>query len=113
MAASARKRARLLERVDADAARLERERVPYALAWAAQLRGGAAALRDEARAAEGHLAHAIVGFTRADMALEAAVTRARLAERTGGDEGEAALDWLRAQGCAHPRRIVRMALPLA
>jgi hypothetical protein len=79
------------------------------------VQAGAAATRREAKRAQGLLESAERGFTAADMALHAAVTRRRRGELMGGEAGSdlvAAADaWMSGQAIMNPARMAQMLAP--
>jgi hypothetical protein len=105
----------LLSDAERDARRLERERVPWALAHAAYLRAAIAQARGDTHAAREGLALAASRYVAADMLLYAAATRRRLGQSLGGDEGRAlvvAADaWMAAQSIRNPTRMTAMYAP--
>jgi len=87
--ASAGSPRRMLSAAEADAHRLERERVPWARAFAALIRAGVAAGRGRPGAAADRLVEAAARFEALHMAVFAAAARRRLGEVRGGPEGRA------------------------
>jgi len=72
-----------------DAARLERERRPHALAAAALLRAGVAAGRGQVALAAAGLTEAARGYASAEMLVHAAAARRACGALLGGVEGRA------------------------
>jgi hypothetical protein len=105
----------LLRAARCDAARLERERVPWAKAYAVLIRAGLAAARGDRPSAEMLLTDAAGRFDAADMALDAVATRRRLGDLIDGDRGAAlrnqADDWMTSQGIRRPDRIAAVFAP--
>jgi len=108
-------RERLLRSAERDRGRLLRDGHPWATAIAQLLGAGAAHLRRDEAACIDRLRAAIAAFDVLGMALHAAVARARLAERLGGDEGLAlrarADAWLAGQHVRNPGAIVATFAP--
>jgi tRNA A-37 threonylcarbamoyl transferase component Bud32 len=109
------RRAALLSRVDGDARRLEKERMPWTAPFASLLRAGAVLQRRDAEEAVPLLLAAESGFGAADMRLYEAAVRRRRGEMLGGDEGRAltagADAWMEAQGIRRPDRFVEAMAP--
>jgi hypothetical protein len=106
------RRDELLARARADAARLDRERRPHALAGASLVRGGAAWAQGERAEAVAHLLAAARGYGSAEMRVHAACAL-RAAGVLGGDEaGRARVaradEVLGAEGVVDPARWTRM-----
>lgn len=97
------------------AGRLERERIPYATAFARLIRAGVAAAGGQAQKAVDLLQEALAQFDAAEMYLVAAATRRRLGEAQGGDRGRELVRqadaWMRSQTIQNPRRIAAMYTP--
>jgi hypothetical protein len=105
----------LLRAAEADARRLQRENVPFATAHAQFLRSGVAARRGDLRGAVDLLTAASASFAAADMQLYAAVTRRRLGQVLGGDEGRALVDeanaWMTKQTIRNTARMTAAYAP--
>jgi hypothetical protein len=106
--------ARLLEIATKAARKIEREKMPWALAIAQLVDASVAAVRGDGGASNALLAaeHALVA---ADMHLYAAATQFRRGQLTGGDSGTAlaakAREELVALGARNPERIADMVVP--
>ncbi len=102
---------------DAEAAarKLERKNAHWATAHARFLRAGVAAGRGDLSSAVALLAAASRGFDGTDMRLYATVTRRRLGQLLGGDEGrvlvEKANSWMTDQTIRNPARMTAMYAP--
>jgi hypothetical protein len=98
-----------------DIRRLERERVPWACAFAQLLRATVAHLDGDPDGAVAGLSHAVDAFSVADMQLYAAVSRRRLGLLVGGTSGEAlrleANHWMSAQEIRNPDAMARLIAP--
>jgi eukaryotic-like serine/threonine-protein kinase len=98
-----------------DAARLEREGLPWADAQASLVRAGLASLHGRRAEAVAHLEQAAVRFRSCDMELCAAVADRRLGETLGGPDGrplvERADGWMAAQGVRRPDRLANLFAP--
>src|SRR5262249_9812765 len=98
-----------------DAARLEREGLPWADAQASLVRAGLAALEGRRDEAVTHLGRSSARFRSCDMALCAAVADRRLGEALGGPDGrplvERADGWMAAQGVRRPDRLANLFAP--
>jgi tetratricopeptide (TPR) repeat protein len=94
---------------------MERERMPWGLALAQLVRGGALHLRGDRPGALAAFQAAEQGFTACDMALHAHAARGRRGELQGGTEGQAlvaeAEAWMRGQGIVRPDRILAVIAP--
>jgi hypothetical protein len=105
----------LLRSAVADAARIERENMPWAQPFVSLIRGSAAAQRGELDAALRHLWSAESGFNGAGMQLLAAAARRRRGRLAGGDEGRRLTDdadaWMRAQDIRNSERLAAMLAP--
>lgn len=114
-AAETRERNALLGGAERHARAILRERTHWAHPLALLVQAGAAATRREAERAQGLLQSAETGFTAADMALHAAVTRRRRGELMGGEAGSdlvAAADaWMSGQDIVNPARMAQMLAP--
>jgi hypothetical protein len=100
-----------------DARALERERIPWAVAFAKVVRAEVAlATRGDGERAARLLREAAAGFETADMALYAACSRRALGEVLGGDEGSAMVRevdaWMRSETVVSPERIARLMVPV-
>jgi hypothetical protein len=111
LAASGRDASKRLAEAEADAQRLERERVGYARAFATAVRAAASAQRGQLAKALDLLDGAARAFTAEGMALHAAAARLRRARLAGASDGEAAEAWMRKQGVAVPDHVLRMLMP--
>jgi len=98
-----------------DAARLERERLPWADAQALTVRAGLAALRGRHGGAAAHLREAAARFRGCDMPLCAAAADLRLGAITGGPAGDAlagqAAAWMNSQAVRRPDRVADLFAP--
>ena len=105
----------LLCAAERDAARIERERLPYGDPIAALLKAGVAASRGRPEEAVARLVAAESGFTAAEMSLHAAVARRRRGELQGGDEGRGLVAFadarFRAESVKDPARMAGMLAP--
>jgi serine/threonine protein kinase len=105
----------LLRAAECDARRLDRERRPWASAYAQFIRGGIALRRGDAAKAEELLTKAAASFEAVDMNLCAAVTRRRLGELMGGDRGRALVEeadrWMMMQQIQNPAQWAAMYSP--
>jgi hypothetical protein len=105
----------MLRAAAGDARRLERQRLPWALAYARLVRAALAIRRGDPTTAAALLREAAPGFEAADMCLYAAVCRRRLGELVGGAEGEALLaeagTWMADQQIRDPARITALYAP--
>jgi serine/threonine protein kinase len=106
---------RHLSAAEADAKKLEGERMAWGEPHASLLRSSIAAARGDDRAAVRCARAALRGYERADMALYAAAARRRLGELVGGDEGRAfenaSVLWMTEQGIRRPERMTAMLAP--
>ena len=100
---------------EADARKLERKNLCWAKAHAQFLRAGVAAGRGDLSRAVALLAAASLGFDATDMHLHAAVTRRRLGQLLGGDEGrdlvQKANSWMTDQTIRNLTRMTAMYAP--
>lgn len=98
-----------------DAARIEREAMPWSDPLGKLLRAGAAARSGEKDRAVELARVAAVGFEGADMLLHAAAARRMLGVALGGDEGRAQRDqadaWMTAQSIKNPARMAAAYAP--
>ena len=105
----------MLKSALADAAKIEKEEMPWSSPLAALLRAGAASIDGEKARALLLLQEAITGLDSADMALYAAAARYHRGNLLGGDEGQriaaAADQWLAQQGVVNRPRMVGMLAP--
>jgi hypothetical protein len=115
LAASASNAAPLLATAARDARQLERERVPWAAAFARLIRAGIAACQRDAAGAAAWLAEAAVALDALDMALYSAAARRRLGRLCGGDEGRALVTgadaWMASQQISNPARMTALFVP--
>jgi serine/threonine protein kinase len=106
---------RFFHEAERRARRLERERVPWAMAHAQCIRAGIAAGRGDRTKAHALVTAAARGYEAADMRLYAAAARRRSGELLGGDEGRARIAaadrWMTDQGVRRPTRITAMYAP--
>lgn len=86
-AASGRDVNTLLQFSDARAAEIAKENMPWSNPFVPLLRGAAATLRRDTAAAAGLLRASAAAFEAVDMSLYAGVSRRRLGQLLGGDEG--------------------------
>jgi len=97
------------------ASQISKEEMKWSDPLSLLLRAGVASLRDEKQSAIKLLKQAYAGFEDANMKLYAAVTKRRLGELTGGDEGKRLIDeadrWMRDQKIKAPEKITRMLAP--
>jgi hypothetical protein len=109
VAAAGREAGDALRDAEAWAARLIRERLPYADGMGRLILGGAAAIRGDRDGAAARLEEAARVLDSADMAVFAAVARRRLGGLLGGERGRALADEadarLRALDVADPARL--------
>jgi hypothetical protein len=105
----------LLLLAESDARRLEREKRPWANAYAQFIKAGVAVRRGDVLKAEGLLTKAATSFDSVDMNLNAAVTRRRLGELIGGDRGRSLIEeadrWMAVQQIQDPARWTAMYAP--
>lgn len=105
----------LLATAERDAAAIAAERAPYTAPVAALIRAGVAAARGDEAAAARELRAALGGFDACHMKLFAAVTRRRLGEVVGGDEGRTLVQdanaWMAAHGVVNPSRTTAALAP--
>jgi serine/threonine protein kinase/tetratricopeptide (TPR) repeat protein len=99
----------------ADAARIEREEMPWATPLAQMLRAGVAQVRGDAARAASLLRKSIAGFRATDMALHASVARRALGALIGGDEGKTLVTeanaWFAEQTVKRPDGFMAMLAP--
>ncbi len=105
----------LLKSALADAAKIQKEEMPWSNPLAALLRAGAAMIEGDAARARTLLEAAIAGLDGANMSLYAAAARYRRGYLLGGDEGRMlaveADQWLAKQGVVNRPRMVGMLAP--
>ncbi|MBZ4423305.1 protein kinase [Myxococcus sp. RHST-1-4] len=105
----------LLADARAQARRIGREHLPMAAPLSALVRAGVARLEGDGDTARTLLAQALVGFSRADMALHREVTRYALGELTDGPDGVAHLElaaaWMEDQGVVDMQALVATLAP--
>lgn len=115
MAAAGEDAARMRAIATRNAARIERENMPWSNPFARLIRATVAHQEGRAEAAAEGLAAAIDGFDAVDMRLYAAVCRRRLAAIAGGDRGRAlgrdAEDWMAAEAIRNPAAMSRFVAP--
>jgi hypothetical protein len=101
----------LLQHAERTARVLDRQRLPWADAFAAHLRAGIASIRGDEAASVSLLRRAIEGFDHGGLNLYAAASRRVLGRLVGGDEGRALIarcdDWMAGQGIRVPEKMVR------
>lgn len=105
----------LLRGAEADARRIERERMAWAAPYATKVRAAVAMRRGDQATALRLLDRTIAALDAAGMALHAAAVRLRRGELVGGDEGRAlraaGLAFMTAQGIKNPARMTAMLAP--
>jgi hypothetical protein len=105
----------LLRVAEADARRLEGERLPYPTAFAHVVRAGVAGARGNLQAAHIHLVSAADQFKVLDMRLWEWATRRRLGRLIGGCEGQDLVSqadaWMSRQAIRDPARMAAMLCP--
>jgi eukaryotic-like serine/threonine-protein kinase len=105
----------LLRAAERDALRLRREKMPWSEAHAQFISASVAAGHDDTSSAVALLAAAATSFDAVDMKLYATVTRRRLGELLGGNEGRnlvaGANFWMTSQGIQDPTRMTAMYAP--
>ncbi len=106
---------RRLQLAEKLATKIERENMAYATPMATLIRAGVAKKRgDEARAVK-HLEDALQNFEASNMQLYAAVTRRRLGELIGGDQGRELLAksdrWMARQMIKNPAKMTNLLAP--
>jgi tetratricopeptide (TPR) repeat protein len=108
-------RSELLASVDADAKRLESEALACSIPQGELLRAGACVVRGDVESARKLLERAATGFDGAEMKAYASMTRLRLGQLLGGDEGKALIErevvWQRSQSVRSPERFARVLAP--
>jgi len=108
-------KAALLRAAEADAARIEGERMAWGTPLAKLIRAGIANQRTEREAALRALDEAAAGFKAAHMALYREAARWRKGQLIGGDEGQAMIDhargFMREQRIRAPGRMTAMLAP--
>jgi hypothetical protein len=115
LAVGGSERRRLLATASRDAARIDRERRPWADGLSKLVKGCVAAASDDVPNAVSLFEQAAHDCDGAEMALHAAVARRRKGELIGGDEGRALIsacdEWLSSQRVRDPERMVAMMAP--
>jgi serine/threonine protein kinase len=115
LAATSRNFQPLLHRAERDVRRLEREKRPWASAYARFLQAGIALRRGQRSRSCELLRESASRFDACDMRLNAVVARRCLGEMIGGPEGKALLAqagaWMNAQGIQDPVRWTAMYAP--
>jgi len=105
----------LLAAAERDAAAIAAERAAYCAPTAALLTAGVAARRGDADAAARALRAAVSGFDACHMKLFLAVSRRRLGELVGGDEGRALVHqanaWMTTHGVVNADRMTATLAP--
>jgi hypothetical protein len=90
---------------------LDRQRLPWADAFAAHLRAGIASIRGDEAASVSLLRRAIDGFDQGGLQLYAAAARRVLGRLVGGDEGRSLVtrcdEWMAGQSIRSPEKMVR------
>ncbi len=113
--ASNRDRIALLNVAEADARRLERLGMSFAVALARLARAGVASSRGDQAQAREQLVRAIEGLDAVEMHSFAAAARWRLGLSLGGQEGQALRDradsWMRSRSIRNPARMVALHAP--
>ncbi|HEY0077768.1 MAG TPA: protein kinase [Pyrinomonadaceae bacterium] len=108
-------RSRFLRAAERIARRIEREEMRWTEPVVALLRAGIAETRGDSASAHRLLSSAAEGFQTFDMHLYAAVSRRRLGQMLGGDEGrtlfESAGEWMRRQEIKNPQLLTRTLAP--
>ncbi|WP_422931466.1 serine/threonine-protein kinase PknK [Singulisphaera sp. PoT] len=106
---------KLVRSAEKDAARLERERLPWADAQALMIRATLAEISGRRSEAKAKLEQAASRFRDCDMFLCASVAERRLGEIQGGPEGAALVrksdEWLTGQGVVNPSRVADLFAP--
>ncbi len=101
----------LLAHVERTARILDRQRLPWADAFAAHLRAGTASIRGDEAASISLLRRAIEGFDHGGLKLYAASSRRVLGRLVGGEEGRSLIarcdDWMAGQEIRVPEKMVR------
>jgi serine/threonine protein kinase/tetratricopeptide (TPR) repeat protein len=114
-AVDSRNPAPLVRSAERDARLLDREKRPWASAYALFIRAGIAVRRGDALRAEELLTKAAASFEAVDMNLNTAVTRRRLGELIGGDSGRSLIEeadqWMVMQQIKNPARWAAMYAP--
>lgn len=107
--------ARFLKQAEADAQRIEREKIEWGTALAGLLQAGVAAARGQAESAVALLSAAEQGFEKVGVVAHAAVARRRRGEILGGQEGKRLVDecdaWMATQKVKNPERMVALFAP--
>ena len=107
--------AALLRRAESDARAIAREKMNWSRPVAELLLASSAHAHGDSTRAVSLLRRALEGFEKAEMALHAAATRARLGALVGGAEGlafaSACEKWMRDEGVVAPARMVAMMAP--
>ena len=112
---SNRDRAQMLRVAECEAARIHKEEVPWAKGVALSLRGAAASIRGDHKAAQRHLADAEPVLEAASLEMVLAFCRRGRGSLLGGDEGQALVDtagqWFDSQGVKEPEQLSVIYLP--
>lgn len=115
VAAAGEDASRMRAIAERDAARIERENMPWSNPFARLIRATVAQQEGDMHAAAEGLTAAVQGFDAADMRLYAAVCRRRLGTLLDGDEGLAlraeADRWMAAQQIRQPAAMTRLVAP--
>jgi eukaryotic-like serine/threonine-protein kinase len=94
------------------ARQLARRRLPWASPFALALQAGISLLNDKQQDAVAYWEAAVRGFEVADLPMNAAVAKQRLADLVGGTRGQVLRDaagvWFRAEGIRDPIRFARV-----
>ncbi len=110
-----RDRIALVNAAEADARRLERLGMTFAVALAQLARAGVASSRGDQAQEREQLARAIKGLDTVEMHSFAAAARWRLGLSLGGQEGQALRDradsWMRSRAIRNPARMVALHAP--
>jgi len=106
---------RFLRHAEADASRIERERMEWAVPFARLLRAGAAVTRGAEREARELARQAALEFESCGMSLYAAVAKRRAAQLTAGEEGVAGVReadrFITSERIENPERLSAMFAP--
>jgi hypothetical protein len=102
----------LVREAETMARQLVRRRLPWASPFALALRAGISLLNGERQDAAAHWEAALKGFEAAELSMNAAIAKQRLAELVGGTRGDALRDaastWFCAEGIRDPVRFARI-----
>jgi eukaryotic-like serine/threonine-protein kinase len=102
----------LVREAEKIARQLARRRLPWASPFAWAMRAGISLLKGQRQDAAAHWEAAVQGFEAADLPMNAAIAKQRLAELIGGTRGQvlrdAASTWFHAEGIRDPIRYARV-----